>query len=136
MYQGVAPRRLRQRPRRLARPRTPPFHGGNTGSNPVGDATLFSDPLPVRPKLRSVHCGLPDASVRELRGARPLTIQAANQKQLTTSEYSGINSDGTAENIAAWQDSGDNGAEGMTPRPPLKRHYLKAGFEENDAQTN
>ncbi len=26
------------RPRRLARPRTPPFHGDNTGSNPVGDA--------------------------------------------------------------------------------------------------
>ena len=25
-------------PRRLARPRTSPFHGGNTGSNPVGDA--------------------------------------------------------------------------------------------------
>jgi hypothetical protein len=28
-----------QRPRRLARPRTPAFHVGNTGSNPVGDAT-------------------------------------------------------------------------------------------------
>jgi hypothetical protein len=28
------------RPRRLARPRTSPFHGGNTGSNPVGDANL------------------------------------------------------------------------------------------------
>ena len=42
----VEPGRLRparrlwakQRPRRLARPRTPPFHGDNTGSNPVGDA--------------------------------------------------------------------------------------------------
>jgi hypothetical protein len=30
--------RLLKRPRRLARPRTPPFHGDNTGSNPVGDA--------------------------------------------------------------------------------------------------
>jgi hypothetical protein len=30
-----------QRPRRLARPRTPPFHGDNTGSNPVGDAKYF-----------------------------------------------------------------------------------------------
>ena len=29
------------RPRRLARPRTSPFHGGNTGSNPVGDAKLI-----------------------------------------------------------------------------------------------
>src|SRR5579862_321607 len=29
---------IRESPRRLARPRTSPFHGGNTGSNPVGDA--------------------------------------------------------------------------------------------------
>src|SRR5229473_6008947 len=27
-----------ERPRRLVWPRTSPFHGGNTGSNPVGDA--------------------------------------------------------------------------------------------------
>jgi hypothetical protein len=31
-----------QRPRRLVRPRTSPFHGGNTGSNPVGDANKQS----------------------------------------------------------------------------------------------
>ena len=30
--------RLTECPRRLAWPRTSPFHGGNTGSNPVGDA--------------------------------------------------------------------------------------------------
>jgi hypothetical protein len=30
------------RPRRLARPRTSPFHGGNTGSNPVGDANKIN----------------------------------------------------------------------------------------------
>ena len=30
------------RPRRLARPRTSPFHGGNTGSNPVGDANFIN----------------------------------------------------------------------------------------------
>ncbi len=30
-------------PRRLARPRTSPFHGGNTGSNPVGDAKLLNN---------------------------------------------------------------------------------------------
>ena len=29
-------------PRRLARPRTPPFHGDNTGSNPVGDANRIN----------------------------------------------------------------------------------------------
>ena len=30
-------------PHRLARPRTPPFHGGDAGSNPAGDANfLFS----------------------------------------------------------------------------------------------
>src|SRR3954464_7641388 len=34
VFTGILPRR----PRRLARPRTSPFHGGNTGSNPVGDA--------------------------------------------------------------------------------------------------
>jgi hypothetical protein len=33
---------LTKRPRRLARPRTPPFHGDNTGSNPVGDANRIS----------------------------------------------------------------------------------------------
>ena len=27
-----------ERPRRLAWPRTSPFHGGNAGSNPAGDA--------------------------------------------------------------------------------------------------
>ena len=31
---------LPSRPHRLARPRTPPFHGGNAGSNPAGDAIL------------------------------------------------------------------------------------------------
>src|SRR5438552_10433389 len=31
------------RPRRLAWPRTSPFHGGNTGSNPVGDAKSFQE---------------------------------------------------------------------------------------------
>ena len=31
-------KRRSARPRRLAWPRTSPFHGGNTGSNPVGDA--------------------------------------------------------------------------------------------------
>jgi hypothetical protein len=31
------------RPRRLAWPRTSPFHGGNTGSNPVGDANKIID---------------------------------------------------------------------------------------------
>ena len=36
---------LLSRPRRLARPRTPPFHGDNTGSNPVGDAKV------IRPRV-------------------------------------------------------------------------------------
>lgn len=30
-----------ERPRRLARPRTPPFHGDNMGSNPIGDTKSF-----------------------------------------------------------------------------------------------
>ena len=55
---------LFKRPRRLARPRTSPFHGGNTGSNPVGDAKPFQDlpsnaPIPQRHKkaqLRAEFC--------------------------------------------------------------------------------
>ena len=35
------------RPLRLARPRTPPFHGGDTGSNPVGDAKFIESEYPV-----------------------------------------------------------------------------------------
>jgi hypothetical protein len=38
--------RAAQRPRRLARPRTPAFHVGNTGSNPVGDANQSRVLLP------------------------------------------------------------------------------------------
>ncbi len=41
-----------ERPRRLAWPRTSPFHGGNTGSNPVGDAKLDEE-LFQRHRLRS-----------------------------------------------------------------------------------
>src|SRR5580698_5170300 len=44
------------RPRRLAWPRTSPFHGGNTGSNPVGDANkikyLQEPQFPTRYALR------------------------------------------------------------------------------------
>ncbi len=36
---------IQERPRRLARPRTPPFHGDNTGSNPVGDAKSYMKEL-------------------------------------------------------------------------------------------
>jgi len=50
LYRGTAtiedqPRApaLCYRPRRLAWPRTSPFHGGNTGSNPVGDAKFIND---------------------------------------------------------------------------------------------
>ena len=34
-------RALETRPHRLARSRTPPFHGGDRGSNPLGDANTF-----------------------------------------------------------------------------------------------
>ena len=53
-------------PRRLAWPRTSPFHGGNTGSNPVGDATLVNS-FPVilkhnflsKTKFALRWCGVP-----------------------------------------------------------------------------
>ena len=41
-----------QRPRRLARPRTPPFHGDNTGSNPVGDANKTKKLAEITPNRR------------------------------------------------------------------------------------
>ena len=44
-----------ERPRRLARPRTPPFHGDNTGSNPVRDAKQIKN-MGV-PLLISWFCG-------------------------------------------------------------------------------
>jgi hypothetical protein len=37
-HRSIGPWLLPFSPRRLAWPRTSPFHGGNTGSNPVGDA--------------------------------------------------------------------------------------------------
>src|SRR3954470_16945700 len=41
---------LPERPHRLARPRTPPFHGDNRGSNPLGDAKPLSS-TGIGPKL-------------------------------------------------------------------------------------
>lgn len=41
---GSSPTRLTKkivRPHRLARSRTPPFHGENMGSNPIGDAKFL-----------------------------------------------------------------------------------------------
>src|SRR6267154_3457341 len=43
MKTGDKPSPLTKCPRRLAWPRTSPFHGGNTGSNPVGDAKSFQE---------------------------------------------------------------------------------------------
>ena len=42
------------RPRRLARPRTPPFHGDNTGSNPVGDANKTNELEKIDPKTEGL----------------------------------------------------------------------------------
>src|ERR1700723_1371711 len=42
---GGKPSSHQESPRRLAWPRTSPFHGGNTGSNPVGDANKIKDLL-------------------------------------------------------------------------------------------
>ena len=45
-------------PRRLAWPRTSPFHGGNTGSNPVGDAKPYQDQAFASSKVTSSLCDL------------------------------------------------------------------------------
>ena len=50
------------RPHRLARPRTPPFHGGDTSSNLVGDAFLYQRLAKIRynrlaePTCETPHC--------------------------------------------------------------------------------
>ena len=53
-------------PRRLARPRTSPFHGGNTGSNPVGDANLLNN-LQIPSGIMTIEieagCSMETASV-------------------------------------------------------------------------
>src|SRR6266852_3299714 len=52
-------------PRRLAWPRTSPFHGGNTGSNPVGDAISNQRLRPNPPFVRgtlAVHSDSPESS--------------------------------------------------------------------------
>jgi hypothetical protein len=43
-----------ERPRRLARPRTPPFHGDNMGSNPIGDTNKHR-------RFVDIHSHEPDA---------------------------------------------------------------------------
>ena len=48
-----------RRPHRLAWPRTPPFHGGNTGSNPVGDVPLLPRGFhPILLKIKALWAGL------------------------------------------------------------------------------
>ena len=38
-----------KRPRRLARPRTPPFHGDNMSSNLIGDTNIFFNRFSISP---------------------------------------------------------------------------------------
>src|ERR1700730_76257 len=61
------------RPRRLAWPRTSPFHGGNTGSNPVGDAKSyqrFTRKLHLHRDTQKIHA-LSAGSYLQLCFARP-----------------------------------------------------------------
>ena len=94
-------------PRRLARPRTSPFHGGNTGSNPVGDANrkvlesssslgwshdshlwrLFHFGSSPRLKrlgaLSGPGCPLLDSSVLDLETGAPFRASYSNPLQLS-----------------------------------------------------
>ena len=64
------------RPRRLAWPRTSPFHGGNTGSNPVGDAKS-NQRVTRKPNLhrdtQKIH-SLSARSSQQLCSARPACL--------------------------------------------------------------
>src|SRR5271170_7501880 len=56
-FGGKQPSRPKS-PRRLAWPRTSPFHGGNTGSNPVGDAKFnqrFTRKLHLHRDTQKIH---------------------------------------------------------------------------------
>ena len=55
MFGGKQPSHPK-RPRRLAWPRTSPFHGGNAGSNPAGDANK-NKRLAGNPIFRRGHTG-------------------------------------------------------------------------------
>src|SRR5580658_8391482 len=64
------------RPRRLAWPRTSPFHGGNTGSNPVGDAKSyqrFTRKLHLHRDTQKIHA-LSAGSYLQLCFARPACL--------------------------------------------------------------
>ena len=59
---GSSPTRLTilyfyRRPHRLAWPRTPPFHGGDAGSNPAGDAIYFLDRFYMSVRIRLTRGG-------------------------------------------------------------------------------
>src|ERR1700733_8093318 len=61
-------------------PRTPPFHGGNTGSNPVGDAKLSQSLSGNHPKSPSTSLG----PVKCLQTISPASFPAA-----TSSSFAG-----------------------------------------------
>jgi hypothetical protein len=50
---GCASPVLLKRPCRLARPRTPPFHGDNMGSNPIGDTNFYLHCSAIAHRLES-----------------------------------------------------------------------------------
>ena len=68
-------------------PRTPPFQGGDTGSNPVGDASFLSKIKGPSRRAPGVQCDLPDESAQCLRlhrdivPARRLQVRAAYQRR-------------------------------------------------------
>ena len=86
-------------PRRLAWPRTSPFHGGNTGSNPVGDAkfqasTQFGhDEVTINPRFADQRAPLTQVqkmgrSRRNTRAALPRSPRTRGGETWPTTKVS------------------------------------------------
>ena len=69
---GSSPRQVTNKFPSSSWPRTPPFHGENTGSNPVGNATLVAPVLSSPTNQSPTSSAIPEgsATTRQLRHSR------------------------------------------------------------------
>ena len=113
------------RPRRLARPRTPAFHVGDTGSNPVGDAHLLPSPsplplpigwLPLRQAEARAGAGL---VARNLRGC-----VYAIEKVLLSSNDAPFLGESDAQSLCWLGPTRERKASKTPPIRPLQHHRI------------
>src|SRR5712692_6649841 len=73
--------RIRPSPHRLSRPRTSPFHGGNGGSNPPGDAKFLDTGPGANPSLATIQ-SIPECA-RSLASTNRRTSNSFHRKRDT-----------------------------------------------------